>query len=114
MQLDIHTADDLSRVHIRGDLDTNTSREALERLEPLVAPGARFILDLSGVDYMSSAGLRFTLSLYRRVDAADGRLCFAGLQPSVRDTMDVTGFLEFFEVHDTVEAALDAMRSESP
>lgn len=112
MQLNLLSHDDVTHVSIHGDLDTNGSRDALARLEPLVLPDARFVIDLSGVRYMSSAGLRFALSVWRRAEAAGGRLVFAGLHPEVRDTMDVTGFLEFFDVFDDIDAALAHLRTE--
>ena len=44
----------------------------------LVEPGARFILDMAKVAYMSSAGLRMLLSVYRQVTGKKGGSCWLG------------------------------------
>ena len=71
----------------------------------------KLILDLSKVDYMSSAGLRVLLLLYRQVASQKGQIILVGLSPSILDTMSVTGFLKFFMVMDEIEAAMTALQS---
>ena len=68
------------------------------------------VMDMSGVTFMSSAGLRMLLLLYRQVRANDGRVALVGLSEAIRDTMSITGFLGFFKVYDTVEDALGALK----
>ena len=94
---------------IVGDIDARTVLKTQETLVPLVQPGSKILLDLSRVEYMSSAGLRMLLSLYRQVAGADGSLALAGLSENIKETMAVTGFLRFFTIYEAVEAALAAM-----
>ncbi len=49
-------------------------------------------LDLSGVPYMSSAGLRCLLSAQKTMMAGGGAMTIVGLQPAVREVLDITGF----------------------
>jgi len=67
------------------------------------------VLDMGEVDYMSSAGLRTLLLLYRQAASRNGKVVIAGLQESIRDIMAITGFLDFFLVHHDVAAAVDAI-----
>ena len=76
---------------------------------PLVQPGSKILLDMSQVDYLSSAGLRMLLSLYRQVSSNNGSIALVGLSEEIKDSMSVTGFLRFFTLYDTVDAGLAAM-----
>ena len=67
-------------------------------------------IDLGAVTYMSSAGLRMLLLLYRQAATQNGRVALAGLTESIRDTMEITGFLKFFTVAGSVEEALTTLR----
>lgn len=64
------------------------------------------VLDLGGVDYISSAGLRVLMLAARRVKWHQGTLVLAGLQPLVREVFEITRFNLVFKVYDTVAAAL--------
>lgn len=93
---------ELTLVAISGDLDGKTSPQAQDKVMPLVKDNALLILDLAKVAYMSSAGLRFLLSIGQQLpDTA--RMVLVGLSQQLMDTMRVTGFLELFEVADTLE-----------
>ena len=72
-------------------------------------PEGRVLLDMSGVNYISSAGLRALLMLYRQMAANDGQVALCGLTESIQDVMSVTGFLEFFAAYDTLEEGLAAL-----
>ena len=77
-------------ISVTGRVDTTTAPELdaglkLEGTETLT-------LDLSGVPYMSSAGLRCLLVAQKKMMAGGGSLTIAGLQPAVREVLDITGF----------------------
>ena len=60
---------------------------------------------------MSSAGLRMMLLIYRQVIGGGGRVVLVGLSEDIKDTMSVTGFLDFFTMHDHVDAGAGGTRS---
>ena len=64
---------------------------------------------MSGVEYMSSAGLRMLLSMYRQISRQNGSIVLVGLGEEIKDTMSVTGFLNFFTIRDTVDEGLKAL-----
>ena len=64
---------------------------------------------MTGVAYMSSAGLRMLLSLYRNISGNQGRIVLVGLSVELQDTMSMTGFLGYFTLADSVEAGLQAL-----
>jgi len=96
-------------VELAGELDGKTAPEVQEKVLPLIEPGAKVLLDMSEVPYMSSAGLRMLLSLYRQVTGKKGTVVLHGVADGIRDTMSVTGFLKFFVIHDTIEAGVKAL-----
>lgn len=93
-----------------GRVDSNTSAD-LER--SLLARGAepRLVLDLSGVEYVSSAGLRVFLMLARKMKASNGSLVICALSPSAKQVFDLAGFTSLFVVEASMETALARMGS---
>ncbi len=67
--------------------------------------GAPLILDFSGVDYISSVGLRALMLAARQVKAQDGRIAIAALQPVVKEVFEISRFNLVLKVFDTVKAA---------
>ena len=93
-------------VTLDGELDSASSPAVQERLTELVQPDTRVLLDLSAVPYMSSAGLRTMLLLYRNAQSVDTSVGLVGVAPELKKMMEATGFLGFFTLHDSVEDGL--------
>lgn len=66
------------------------------------------IIDMSRVDYLSSAGLRLLLLLYREITARKGKLVLVRVSPEIRSVMSHTGFLSFFTLADSQQEAMHA------
>jgi anti-sigma B factor antagonist len=109
MAVSLATAGAVTVAALTGELDASTAPAVQQQLLPLAQPGARVVLDLTAVPYMSSAGLRLLLSIYRQISANSGAIALAGVADEIKDTMGVTGFLKFFAVHDSVEAAVASL-----
>jgi len=67
------------------------------------------ILDMSKVDYLSSAGLRLLLLIYREFAAKKGRLVLLGVSEDIQTVMLHTGFLNFFTLAGSRAEALKAL-----
>jgi anti-sigma B factor antagonist len=113
MDVKIRTVGGVHVVELSGELDANTSPVAQQQILPLATEGSRILLDLSGVSFMSSAGLRLLLSTYRQVTTQKGIVALAGLSEDLADTMSMTGFASFFTIHETTESGLQALQSQS-
>lgn len=109
MKIKIGTVEQATVVELVGDVDTNTAPEVQDKVLPLVQEGSKILLNLTGVAYMSSAGLRLLLSLYRRASSQSGNLVLVGINEYVKDTMEATGFLNFFTICDTIDAGLEEL-----
>ena len=94
---------------LKGDIDTKSASPVTEEILPLIEPNSKIILDMTGVQYMSSAGLRMLLSVFRQSEAKDGKLVLVGLSEDLEDTMSITGFLDFFVTTKTLEEGLEVL-----
>ena len=110
IQVDVSNQDETTVVAVTGAVDGGSAPGLQTQLLPLLQPSGALVLNLGGVNYMSSAGLRVLLLLYRQAMTGKGRVVLAGLAESIKDTMTITGFLKFFTVADNVEQALVALR----
>lgn len=101
-------------IELIGDIDGSTA--PLVQADVLAASetAVKIILNMSQVGYMSSAGLRVLLSVYRQVATQEGKVILIGLAEEIRDTMSVTGFLDFFVTTDTLDQAFAALELKSP
>lgn len=81
-----------------GDIDSRSAPQFQESVLTDAAGSGRLLLDLSGVGFVSSAGLRVLLLVYRQALAGKSRVVLCGLNPDVRSSMSATGFLGFFTV----------------
>ena len=67
------------------------------------------MVDFSGVDFVSSAGLRVVLTLLKRVKAANGKLALCAVQAPVREVLDITGFTGMLDLHPERAQAVAAL-----
>ncbi len=111
MNIEFEEIDGIIVATLFGELDGRTAPLVQDQLLALSRSGGKVLLDMSGVGYISSAGLRALLMLYRQMVADNGRVALVGLTESIRDVMSVTGFLEFFNDYGTLSEGLAALRS---
>jgi anti-sigma B factor antagonist len=104
---------DVMVVEFNGELTAQTAgptQEGVLRLaEPLPQPGAKLILDMTRVSFMSSAGLRLLLIVYRAFSSRGGKILLVGLSEDLQSTMSLTGFLDLFRHEATLEAGLSQL-----
>ncbi len=55
-------------------------------------------MDMAGVDYVASSGLRSRLIAAKQIKAAGHDLSLSCLQPSVREVFNISGFSTIFRI----------------
>jgi anti-sigma B factor antagonist len=106
MDVSVSQVQGITVVTLTGELTGKTAPEAQQFILAQAKPACKMLLDMSGVPYMSSAGLRVLLVVYRTVSGMGGRALLIGLSDDLKNTMAVTGFLEFFTHRDSLEAGI--------
>jgi anti-anti-sigma factor len=100
-------------LRVGGRLDQETCEgfraELAAHLERALRERDALILDLSDLEYVSSAGLRCLLMASRQMKAGNGRILVAALQPMVAEIFEISHFDLMFEVVPTVHEALAAV-----
>lgn len=82
---------DTLTITVEGWLDTMTSPEFHQETADL--EGAKnVVLDFEKLEYISSAGLRETVALYRTVRENGGAFAVRKVAPKVMDVFTLTGF----------------------
>lgn len=106
--LEIHSTE-LKRVllfELQGRVDTTTADSLGAALNKGIEDGhSQIVLDLSRVEYMSSAGLRELVAALKRLHNGRGDLRLAALSERVQEVLELAGLDEIFKIFPTqVEA----------
>jgi anti-anti-sigma factor len=104
-------------VHVAGRLDQDTCEAFRGQLMGFVDTAARdggaIVLDLSSLEYVSSAGLRCFMLASRQAKAQHGRIFVAALQPMVAEIFEISHFNLVFQVFPSLREAMAAVSSEA-
>ncbi|MGC9456973.1 MAG: STAS domain-containing protein [Halothiobacillaceae bacterium] len=107
MQIQDEFNDDILTVRPEGRLDSNTAPDFEQYLLGKLVDHPRVVIDFTGVDYVSSAGLRVLLMGAKRVRQGQGQLALCGLQDAIRQVFEISGFLSILEVCDDCAQATE-------
>jgi len=107
MDINFATRDDWTIVTVEGRLDTISAPDFESRVQDRIADGeTRFVIDLSKLEYISSAGLRSILVAGKITAATGGQLCCCGLHGVVQKVFEVSGFTSLFPIHNSLDDVL--------
>ncbi len=83
----------------QGRVDAHTVDDFEAAVRKELAGGARWLaMDLAGVPYMNSAGLRVLLIALKAVRPLEGGVVLARPQPQVLEILEISGFLKMFTI----------------
>jgi anti-anti-sigma factor len=84
---------------LRGELDPHTAPQLAAAVEQALTDETReVVLDLSGILFVDSSGLRVIISTYRTMTDRDGRFVLRAPSATTRRILDVTGLADLIEV----------------
>jgi len=106
MDISEQRAEGATVLQFSGRLDGTNSATADTKLADAVTRNPTLVLDLAGLDYISSAGLRVLLKAAKQAQTAKQKLILAGLQPAVKQVFDISGFSTLFAAFPSRDAAL--------
>jgi anti-anti-sigma factor len=97
----------LRKVSLSGTLDAPGAMAVEQQFQDkVIAQGGHVIVDLSGVEYMSSYGLRMFLVTAKGLMEKGGGLHLAGAPAHVMEVIRMAGYDTMFPVYDSLEDAI--------
>ena len=108
MKATIEHERNLPVITLSGRLDTATAPALDAQLAPFLAEKRpKILIDLSGVTYISSAGLRSILQLVKHTAANGGRLGLFAASPHIMEVIEISGFPSLLDIYPDRESALN-------
>ncbi len=94
-------------IAVSGRIDATTSPDLESVLNNLIdQKKTEIVLDLGGVEYVSSVGLRVLLATLKKVRPQRGDMKLVSLQPFVKEVFEITGFTRLFSIYSNLSEAL--------
>ncbi len=87
-------------VHLVGDLNIKNSPQLEEELTNSIDGVKKLVLDFTGVDYISSAGLRVLLAMEKTIRRQSGQMILRQVNPAVKEIIRLAGFLQVMHIED--------------
>src|SRR6266481_1442854 len=113
LKLGHHATDGIEVIDVQGEIDIYTAPRLRELLIDLVSKGSyQLVVNLDKVGFLDSTGLGVLVGGLKRVRAHDGSLDLVCTQERILKIFRITGLTKVFGIHDTVEQAITARRSE--
>ena len=97
-------------VAANGRIDSQTAPQLAEAFSAITEAGRfKIVFDLSGVEFMTSAGLRVLIDVQKTCKRWNrGELVLASLTQRIHEALDLAGFTRFFSIYDEVIDAVGA------
>lgn len=94
-------------------LDESSIQQLGSELEKVVQSkeGIKLVVDLSNVDYVSSAVLGRLVKIYKLVKQISGKMKLAGVKNNILQVFKITKLDKMFEIHPTRDKAVKSFRS---
>ena len=107
MEVTVKEVNEVNVMAFEGNLDTNTAPQAQAQIDQLIDGGSsKILINFNDLNYISSAGLRVLLATAKKLKAASGDLKICGLNQTVQEVFDISGFSSILSVVATEEDAL--------
>lgn len=99
----------MALIRVSGFLDAHTFEALEEEINGLFAENVyRLAVDLSGVDYISSAGAGVFIGAHTEAQENDGGIVLVKPTPNVMDVFDLLGLTQIFPIVQSEKEALAA------
>ena len=111
MEITSRQISDVTLLRVQGRIDHRTATDFENALKPhlnqcLAGEYKKILVDLGGVDFMTSAGLRVLMIAAKTCDKQRGNVAVAALQPGIREIFKISRFDLVLKIFPTAESAL--------
>jgi anti-sigma B factor antagonist len=109
LHIDIERREHVAIAHLSGSANMNVSSELWQQLVGLVDDRTnQIILDLSGLEFISSLGLGGIIAAHLRCRHHGSVVKLVQPAPRIRDLLNLTKLTKLFDVYDSVDEAISA------
>lgn len=84
-------------ISVSGRVDTNTAPELDKAVNGLIKDASLLILDLGGLGYISSSGLRVLLTAQKTMNR-QGSMKLVNVNDTIMEILDITGFSDILTI----------------
>jgi anti-anti-sigma factor len=99
----LESTNNVARITVGGELDASAAPIFRDRIEQAAsAKPIKLVIDMTDLSYMASAGLRALIFAKQKMGSSVA-LILVGLQASVRETLEMTGFHQSVTLVDVYE-----------
>jgi len=107
VEIESRKEDKFCVVRVKGRMDAVSAPEFETACSERIEMGeSAFLVDLEGLEYISSAGLRALLVIAKKLKSNNGSISFCSLKPVVERVFSLSGFESMFPLYDSVQNAL--------
>ncbi len=112
MKTQIRDVDDVRIISMKGKISIGAGDVKLRELvdQALEEGQKKIVLDLEHVSAIDSSGIGEMVSSYTTVARQGGKLVLLKLSPKINDILQVTQLITVFDIHDSEEEAIAALR----
>lgn len=95
LEIEVDQRDDEVVLVLRGELDPHTAPTLREHIDEAVAgPADVLVLDVRGLRFIDSSGLRVIIGAHKTMTARSGRLVLRDPTDTTRRLLDITGLTD--------------------
>ena len=103
---------DITLIQVQGRIDHKTAKDFENALKPhvdqcIAGEYKKILIDLDGVDFMTSAGLRVLMITAKTCDKQKGEIAVAALQPGIKEIFKISRFDLVLKIFPTVRSGLE-------
>jgi anti-sigma B factor antagonist len=93
---------------VKGRVDSATAPKLAETLDAVIEEGRfKIVIDMTGIEYMSSAGFRALISAQRNCKRYNrGEVVFASVPANIYAALELAGFTSLFQIYPDVTSAV--------
>lgn len=112
IKIDNHINDDPEyyQLSVGGEVDASSSIHLEEGLKNAMSASKRIIVDLSELEYISSAGLGVFMSIIQELDTKGIKFVIYGMVPKVNEVFEILGLNQLIITKQNKEEALEAVK----
>lgn len=108
MEAQVEEKGEIIIIRVQGRLDAASSPQLEKQINSIIETGHfKLILNFSGVEYLSSAGMRLMLSISKKLKHLEGKVVACNINDEVMSVIKMAGFQHVLEIYPTEEESIN-------